>query len=463
MFPFSRRPHQSRASRRASAARRDALTNLARTLERLEHRQLLVANPALAGFLGTLEPSSEIAETHPDAAQATEFAADESASLVETAVKRPFASSPSGGGVLPTVGATAVSLPFADNFNRPNNSDLSSAWVERVGDLQIVDKHLVLASNREALATLNGVWQANVSISLDFDLQSAEVERSVGVAARYSGPGDSNYYFARIMKHQGSYSAEIWVNLGGNNTPLSTVPISGSSGRLRFNVYGSRLDLYVDGVLLTSVTNDRVTIGTLGIRQTGGSSTNFLAEIASPPPHTNVILPFTDLFDRPNSSFIGSNWTERDGDVRIQNHRLALNTNGTAVVTLNGPLAADVSVSADIDLTTQAGANSSLGLLARSTGPADSNAYMARLLRTADERYFVQIWRNPGMGWEFLAQGQVGVGSGRLRFEVIGTSLRAYFNNTLVASTTDSIIRRAGMVGFRHTGGLAGAFEAHLA
>lgn len=482
MFPFSRRPRKARSRRRGTLARPDSLTSTNRGLELLEQRQLLAVDPVLAGLVSTLELAAESAaphEAHTSSASArplastlgvamapsnkaepaTVLSADETASLFGAALTRPLSSDGAPFGAA----AATVSLPFADNFNRPDNSPLSSAWLERMGDLRIVGNHLVNASNRQALATLNGVWQANVSISLDYNLQSAEVERSVGIIARYSGPGDSNYYMARVMKQGGSYTAEIWVNLGGNYTPLSSVSTSHASGRLRFNVYGSRLDLYINGVLLTSVTNDRVTIGTLGIRQTGGFSDNFLAEIASPPPTTNVTLPFTDHFDRPDSSFIGSNWTERIGDVRLQGGKLALNTNGTAIVTLNGPIAADVSVSADVDLTRQASANSSLGLLARWSGPGDSNAYMARLFRTVDDRYFVQIWRNPGMGWEFLSQAQVSSGSGRLRFDVIGTSLRAYWNNTLVVTTTDSIIRRAGMVGFRHAGGLAGLFEAHVA
>lgn len=463
MFPFSRRSRQARASRRRTLARSAELRGMGRGLERLERRQLLTINPALVGDLGALEPAIESAAPSNTSEPAPGIATDEGASLAGVTLTRPFANPLSSGNLLFGAAATAVSLPFTDNFNQPDNSNLSSAWTERVGDLHVVGKHVVNATNSDALATLSGVWQTNVSISLDFNLESAAAERSVGIAARYSGPGDSNYYMARIMKGHNGYTAEIWVNLGGNYSPLACVPTSGGSGRLRFNLYGSRLDLYVNNVLLVSVTNDRVTIGTLGIRQTGGSSANFLAEIASPPPTTNVTLPFTDHFNRPNNSFIGSNWTERIGDVKIQDGKLALNTNGTAIVTLNGPQVADVSVSSDIDLTRQAGANSSIGLLARWSGPGDSNAYMARLLRTADDLYFVQVWRNPGMGWEFLAQGQVNTGSGRLRFDVVGTTLHAYFNNTLIVTTTDSIIRRAGMVGYRHSGGLAGSFEARTA
>ena len=43
--------------------------------------------------------------------------------------------------------------------------------------------------------------------------------------------------------------------------------------------------------------------------------------------------------------------------------------------------------------------------------------------------------------------------TGKLRFEVVGTSLKVYFNDVLRISQTDSMLMADGMIGLRGTAG----------
>ena len=62
------------------------------------------------------------------------------------------------------------------------------------------------------------------------------------------------------------------------------------------------------------------------------------------------------------------------------------------------------------------------------------------------------IHRNVAGAWTLLgAQSTSGI-AGQLRFEVVGTSLKLFFNNTLVVNATDALLR-SGSVGVRSTPG----------
>jgi len=361
---------------------------------------------------------------------------------------------------------TIANLPFMDDFNRTDSTLLAGPWIEQVGNVRIDDLGVELEWNTEAVYTLRSVEEADVSVSVDYDLTGAESSRSIGVLARYAGPGDANAYMARVFVSNGSIAAQIWKNIDGVYTPLRSVGIgttsTASTGRLRFDVIGAELHLFVDENLVTSAVDYSIAgPGSVGVRQTGGIVDNFSAEIGVPPLVTEVVLPFSDNFQRPDGSLLGPEWTERAGDVSIVSGQVTLEAQETSVVTLNGPIETDVVIEADIDVTSL-GSFGNVGLLARHTGVGDGNAYMARLYRNGAGLFFVQVWRHTGGDWEFLAHSQVVSGVGRLRFEVVGTSLKAYFNDVLAVDVSDNLIAGPGLIGFRHSGGLMDNFAARL-
>src|SRR5205823_7351331 len=85
-------------------------------------------------------------------------------------------------------------LPFTDNFNAATNQQLSSNWLERLGNFKVTGGN---ATGQAALniATVNGVSAANVFAEVDIALATGQF---VGLVARYTGPGDSNMYMAAL-------------------------------------------------------------------------------------------------------------------------------------------------------------------------------------------------------------------------------------------------------------------------
>ena len=107
------------------------------------------------------------------------------------------------------------------------------------------------------------------------------------------------------------------------------------------------------------------------------------------------------------------------------------------------------------DSTTQAvvniGSGTSAGLAARFRGTVDHCMYFAGLVRVGDA-YFGRIMVNNGVRWKVLASVPVSVGSGRIRFDCIGSSLSLYLDGVKIASARDTTLAGPGAVGLRLTG-----------
>jgi hypothetical protein len=91
------------------------------------------------------------------------------------------------------------------------------------------------------------------------------------------------------------------------------------------------------------------------------------------------------------------------------------------------------------------------GLVSRYSGPGEANMYWAGI-NTNTGTYQAQIWRNFNGTWTELFAANVGSGVGTLRFEVVGSSLKLFDNNNLVAYANDSLVT-GGTVGIRATAG----------
>ncbi|MHB1036352.1 MAG: hypothetical protein ACYC0Y_17045, partial [Pirellulales bacterium] len=91
----------------------------------------------------------------------------------------------------------------------------------------------------------------------------------------------------------------------------------------------------------------------------------------------NATLPYSDTFDRANSTVLGTTWTEQQGDLAIANNQMAAG-GALSIATLNGISQANVSVSADVNVTSSSYAYA--GLVARYSGPGDKSLYLGHLL-----------------------------------------------------------------------------------
>jgi hypothetical protein len=159
-----------------------------------------------------------------------------------------------------------TSPAFQDSFNRANSHTLGPNWTNPVGGLQLVSGR-AKGTTALGLATVPGVGLAHVTVSADVTLPAVN-SGSAGLVARYGGPGGTDFYFGALRFTSGAYSAVIYLNLHGTWTLLGTPASLGKasvSHKLRFEVAGTSLQLYVDSVLEVSVTDTALSSGCVGL------------------------------------------------------------------------------------------------------------------------------------------------------------------------------------------------------
>jgi hypothetical protein len=349
-------------------------------------------------------------------------------------------------------GSSGAALPFSDNFNRPDAPALGGPWVQPVGAIAVSGQQVVAQSGGASLAVLNGVSAADVSVQAAVSVGAGTAARSPGLVARYSGPGDTNLYAGFLTYNPGgSLTADIWRSLNGAWALLASVPVSSSSGTLRFDVVGTSLNLYLNDLLTASATDGSITApGSVGLRGYGAgvSWDDFSASAVT---GSGATLPFNDNFNRADAPALGSPWAERVGAIGVSGQQALAQAAGASVATLLGISAADVSVQAAVSVGSGTAARSP-GLVARYGGPGDTNFYAGFLTYNPGGSLTADIWRSVSGSWSHLASAPVGSSSGTLRFDVQGTSLSLYLNGALAASATDGMITAAGSLGLRGYG-----------
>jgi len=157
---------------------------------------------------------------------------------------------------------------------------------------------------------------------------------------------------------------------------------------------------------------------------------------------------FSDTFNRANGSYLGSTWTERAGNYSISNQGLVSSTSGASVATVNNVTAADVILSADVNIGTGT-ATRDTGLVARHSGSGVGSQYWAGI-RYSNGQYSAEIWKAVNSSWTRLSTTAVTSGTAAIRFEVIGSSLGLFVNGTLATSAADTSLT-SGRIGVSST------------
>ncbi len=336
-------------------------------------------------------------------------------------------------------------LPFGDNFDRANFTFLGSQWIENAGDLAIQNRKLKAVGSPIANLALypwavvrDVVVQAQVAV-LGFGSSEA------GLVARYSGPADKNMYFGALSVNAGVYTGRIYEQNNGSWTLLVSGPASTGAGLLRFEVVDRSLKLFLNGTLLCKTESTTFSgPGQVGIR--GGALTTFDNFSAQP------IFPtlFGDAFNRANSPNLGADWFTPLGGVGVDANRAKFtNLVPTNLALRHLVVLADVKVEANLFLV--AANNEEVGLIARCVD--NNNMYYAALRTALPGVVFQTIYRVSGGVKTMLANALYTGGlSAKMRFEVIGTSLKLFLNDSLTASLSASdATLTIGLTGMRGT------------
>lgn len=350
----------------------------------------------------------------------------------------------SGGGALSLLPFhTIPQLPFGDDFTAVNGSVLGDAWIQAVGSFTVQGNALLAGG---APINLAGLSAPTRDAYLQADVTLAAGDSHAGLIARYSGAGDQNFYVGLLTRVGGSLFAQIYRNVNGTFTILDSEVVAVSTATLRFEVVGNSLRLFVNGVLTAHATDSAIAgPGLTGIRSSAGVSYDHF--VSGLTPAAQALMPLADSFVLAANTTLGSPWTSLVGTFSIQN-QTAVGTQTLNLATIGGD-ASDVSV----QIRATVGASfTHAGVVARHSGPGDTNMYMGVLVNF-NGSLFAQIYRNLNGSWVLLSSAMVGVGGTvTLRFDVIGTSLRLFVNGSLATSTSDSALI-TGKVGIRASAG----------
>jgi hypothetical protein len=347
-------------------------------------------------------------------------------------------------------------LPFTDTFNGADSFFVPPSWNRRIGNLAVASNVVVSRFNNVSIMALNGVSTRDSSGQAFVNIVNGT---SVALVARYTGAGDARMYCAGLVRSGFNFFGRIWVNNGTGWKILASGLSPGGSGILRFDVAGSALTLFLNGRQIAAASNKAITgPGTMGIRFVGPGAVadNYSAIALTPPTPTATTSPFSDAFIQPNSPFLGSNWVQVYGNMAISNDTVLSRINAASLATLYGVNVKDSSSQVTVrDSTTQAvvniGSGMSAGLAARFRGTVDHCMYWAGLEKVGDA-YFGRIWVNSGIRWTLLASAPVAGGSGRIRFDCIGSELTLYLNDVKIVSVHDTTLPGPGAVGLRLAG-----------
>lgn len=233
--------------------------------------------------------------------------------------------------------------------------------------------------------------------------------------------------------------------IGDPDTALGSLVVTARSSNLTL-VPNNRIFLGGSGASRTvQVTPTAYRYGSATITVTVSDGTTAVTESFVVSVNANVGLPFSDTFNRANNANLGARWTTRGGSIALFNNQAYVNS-PQGIATANGVLGADVSLQATVYLSRPS--TQGIGLVARYQGPGDNNLYYGGLVGFTGG-FWARIFRNLNGQWQMLSSTFVNNGVGVLRFNVIGSSLKLYFNNVLVGNVIDSTIPTVGMIGIR--------------
>jgi hypothetical protein len=359
------------------------------------------------------------------------------------------------------IAATNAKLPFSDDFSITGTaSQLDTNWNDQLGNISIqsataTTPALAIGNQDTNLSIVNGINAPDVTVQADINpLGSGQ---TVGLVARYNGPGYNNFYLAQVRETSGKLQPAIFKYINGQFSPIDVpdpkLNLSNDAGTLEFEVAGYSLKLiFKDNVTNTQTlvahgTDDSLTTGSVGMRLSSGATlSKFMAD--APPLGT---LPFSDI-SAGDALQLNSQWTDQFGNISINAAGQAVGTGDTNLSTVNGINAADEKVLATIN---PLGSMQTVGLVARYGGPGYNNFYLGQLRETGNGSLQAAIFKNMDGIFTPVAVGDVVSNvNATLEFEAVGNSLKLIYNGKLVAHGFDSSLT-TGSVGMRLSNGAA--------
>jgi Bacterial Ig domain/Cadherin-like domain/CARDB/FG-GAP-like repeat/SdrD B-like domain len=180
-------------------------------------------------------------------------------------------------------------------------------------------------------------------------------------------------------------------------------------------------------------------------------------------PVSSATFPYSDDFDRGNTSKLSRSWVEIAGDLAIRSQQLVAVGNAAqpSIAVFNGAVAADVHVQAKVYISDDI---QTTGLVARDD-PNSQSMYVAVLIKNGSTAMHAQIWTIVAGVKTVLASIVVpGPSAGAtqlLGFDVVGSTLSLTIGDMQILNVVDSSIQQPGRVGVYVSGsGILDDFQA---
>jgi hypothetical protein len=345
----------------------------------------------------------------------------------------------SGGATLANFSAaaitrTAVALPFSDTFTQNDGSQLSLSWTEETGNFSVTNNQIRANDPGINEATVNqATMAADVAVQADIAVGTTGTQYA-GVVARNGVPG---FYLAEVVGVSGKFTAHLYRFAKNTFTPLGqVVPLGTGTGTLLLEVRGTSLKVFFNGTLETQAYDSALTSGFVGIWGSGGATLDNFSAAASTAPQA---LPFSDSFTQSDGTELSGAWTGQTGDFTVNSNRARANAAGANLATVNLTTAAtDLAVQADLAL--PATGKQYAGVVARYSSKGGGSYYLGEVV-ASNGTYTAYLFKN--VGGTFTQLGQpvtVGSGTGTLRLQAAGRSLKLFFNGTLLIHTFDGAL-----------------------
>lgn len=349
----------------------------------------------------------------------------------------------------------------------------------------------------DATCVYNSYTAKNVSVEIEFSQSGG-----AGIVARFTDA--NNYYlcYLRDDTSSGTNNVQLYKRVAGVTTslvsPINVTFVRGTNYRVRFEVVESQLSVYVDDVLIHTLSDAAITAsGKVGLYNTNATSFNVnslkikplqplfqrnsvaknraLADILAGLPRYESILktPSVDSYNdfsagtqerafagpdgRASSGSIFDDFTEDTSWAYTQSggaswtwdtgaSRITTGTAGTnATLIYNNYLAKNMSVEAQVS---QSGEG---GIIFRYTD--ENNYYLCCLRDDTSSADNIQLYKKVAGTYTSLTVVGVTYARGttyKIRVEALDSRISVYWNDALVATVSDSSLTASGKVGFYH-------------
>jgi hypothetical protein len=322
------------------------------------------------------------------------------------------------------------------------------------GGTTVVDPAFKVTNLTASLATVSGYSYVNESVSATMTLTTGQY---AGLVARYSAAGHQSMDLGFVQAGSNSYTVNIYSIVNGAATSLFKQTYSGSvpaKSALIFEAVGSSLTLSLNGQIIGAATDTALatTAGSAGTWMSSGAvMSNF---VVAPVNLQTASNPFSDNFTTKSANGSHSTyWMNQTGAFQV--NTVSGTATGIAAVpvnlaTVNGISNANEAVSATINTLTS---GQGVGLVARYAGSGLGNMYCGSIVAGSGS-YTAYIYRYVnGAPTTLFSKTYSGTATGKtLEFDVVGTSLRLYLNNSIVAYANDGTYTTGG-VGMMTSGG----------